>query len=157
MGIPEVIDRPERAGLEIGSSEDDPADPRVHERPSTHRAGLERHDEFGVVESPCAELLARISHRKDFGVGGRVGGELSLVVSRSNDLTVNDDDRPDRNVAVRYRQFRLSERHAHQRFVIHVVKLVATRHRRKRDGPGAARRSCGVDTARSREQPSHCL
>jgi len=57
-------------------------------------------------------------------VGGRVGGELSLVVPRSDDLAVDDNDRPDRDVAVRYGQFRLSERHAHQRFVIHVLKLV---------------------------------
>ena len=44
-----VVDRPERAGLKIGSSEDDPADPRVHERASAHYAGLKRHDEFSVI------------------------------------------------------------------------------------------------------------
>ena len=57
-------------------------------------------------------------------MSGRVGGELSLVVPRSNDFAVDDNDRPNRNVAVRFGQFRLSKRHAHQRFVIHVPKLV---------------------------------
>lgn len=134
----EVVDRPERAGLEIGRSKDDPADPRVHERTGTHCAGLERDDEFGVVEAPCPELLAGISHRKDFRVGGRVGRELSLVMSGSDDLTVDDNDRPDRDVAVRCGQFRLRERHAHQPFVIHVVTLVAAHLGWKHDAQGVS-------------------
>jgi hypothetical protein len=74
-------------------------------------------------------------------VGGRVGRELSLVVSGSNDLTVDDNDRPDRDVAVRYRQFRLRERHAHERFVIHVVNLVAVHHWRTPIGHVLAQRA----------------
>jgi hypothetical protein len=39
---------------------------------------------------------------------------------------------------VRYRQCRLRERHAHQRFVIHVVTLVAAHHGWKHDAQGVS-------------------
>ena len=74
-------------------------------------------------------------------MSGRVGGELSLVVPRSNDFAVDDNDRPNRNVAVWYRQFRLSERHAHQRFVIHVLKLVVVHDWRTQVGHSLAQRA----------------
>ena len=119
----EVVDRAQRSGFEIRRTEDGLLNSGVQGRASAHGAWFERAYEHCIVETPGSQVFAGVSHREYLGVCSRVTGELSFVVPRRDDLTVDDDERPDRNVSVWNSQLRFGKRKAHKVLVFHSVTL----------------------------------
>ena len=69
-------------------------------------------------------MSARVAHGEDFGMRSRISDQLSLVVTRRNDLTVDDHQRTDGNIAVGNRQFCFGQRKPHEMLQVHTSTLV---------------------------------
>ena len=82
----------------LGGAEHDALDPGRHEGPSTHRAGLQRHDEGGALQVPAAEGLGSGSQRQHLGMRRRVLPPLALVARLGHDSPSHQDDGPHRHV-----------------------------------------------------------
>lgn len=120
----EVVHRSKRTRLQVGCSEDHIPYSGAHRCTGAHGAGFERAHQGCVVEPPGPEVLASISHGENFRMGGWIGGELSLIVTRRDDLTLDNDECADGDVTVGYRQLRFGHRQAHEVFGVHSQTLV---------------------------------
>lgn len=89
--------RSSRAGFGIGSSEDQPVNPRMNHGSGTHGARFQRHVEGAAVEPVVAEASRRFTKGHDFSVGRRVNVPNDPVLSFADDGAVRNNYRTDRH------------------------------------------------------------
>lgn len=83
-----AYDIPERgncSGLGVVGAEDQPANPREHQSPGAHRAGLKGYYKGVVGQSPGAEGPRGPAEDEQFGVRGGILGTLPLVSGSRHD------------------------------------------------------------------------
>jgi hypothetical protein len=86
-------------GLRFSRRVDHPGDTRLYDRPSAHCAGLERHIERRVIESPHAFALTCFPQSEQLGMSCRVLQGLAKVARAPDDSLADGDDGPDGYVA----------------------------------------------------------
>ena len=96
----EIIERTGRTGLGVACSEHNLVDPCVQGRTSTHWAGLQGYDQCRAGESPRTDDCRGVSEDEHLRVGGRVSGQLPLVMATGDDLAIEKYRSPYRYVAV---------------------------------------------------------
>jgi hypothetical protein len=104
-------------GLQVGGTENQATDAGIQQSAGTHHAGLECDVQGAIIESPAPEARGSILQSKHLGMCRRVARLLTLVVSRSDDLSVVHHDGTDRNIAVCKRHLRLAQCIAHRLLV----------------------------------------
>jgi hypothetical protein len=88
-----------RAGLGLRHAEHQFRDPRVNHRAHAHETRLDGHIQRRAGQTIVAGVLRRCPHRDDLGVGRRIAGCNGLIVARTDDHVVHDDDGADRDFA----------------------------------------------------------
>ena len=86
-------------GLGVAGTIDHARNPRMQNRPGTHRTGLERHEQFAPWQTVIAERARRIAQRGDLGVRGRVAFANRTVETASDDFSSHDHDSANRYLA----------------------------------------------------------
>src|SRR5918996_2531574 len=114
----EIAERSGEARFRVHRAEDEPVEPRQHERTGAHRARLERHIDRATRESPRMQRGGPRSNRQDLSVRRRIVVALSSVPRAAEDLIAPRDDRADRHVAPRERESRILEGELHHRSVV---------------------------------------
>ena len=89
------------ARLRVSRAEYDARDARMQHRARTHGTRFERHKKVCAGKAIVAHALRRGSHRLDFSVGGRIVTRNRRIVSFTDDLAVEYDDRTYRNLSKR--------------------------------------------------------
>ena len=112
--VEELIERPHGSGLGIVAAVEQPPHPRVHDRAGAHGAGLHRHVEIGVGQTPAPERARRTTQRKHLGVGGRIVAGLAFVMGERDHRTPHDDDGPYRDLSPCRRRLGRGECLAHE-------------------------------------------
>ena len=100
FAIEELVVESRPGGILPGTGEVDPGDPRPVGRGQAHRTGLATRIEHAPVEVERPEFAAGLADGHDLGVGGGVVGPGDLVPAPSDDLSLVDDDRPERSAFV---------------------------------------------------------
>ena len=89
------------ASLRVGGAVDESRDPCQGDGARAHRAGLERHVDGGLEQSPATQPLRPLAQGEHLGVGGRIAAQLSLVSSRPQNLVAARHHGADGDVTVR--------------------------------------------------------
>jgi len=118
----EVVERPEGAGLRVGGAEHDPLGAGGEDGAGAHGTRLDGDDDGCSRETPpVADRRGGVAEREHLGMGGRVAGQLSLVVASRHDSAVDEDHASDRYVAVRRCPGGLLEGESHRRVVVELA------------------------------------
>jgi hypothetical protein len=81
----------------ICGTEYEPGDPRVNQRPRTHRTRLHGHVKRRANKSIIASCNTRCPQRPDLGVRARVGLADRAIPALTKNLVITNQDRPDRD------------------------------------------------------------
>src|SRR5690348_12201864 len=84
-----------------------------------HVAGLERHIERRAGQPVVLEPEGSGAQGLDLGVRRRVAGRDGPIPPFADDLAAEDDERPDRHLALLFRATRELERATHETLVAH--------------------------------------
>ena len=98
------------ASLWIQGAKDHARDPRQHNRPRTHRAGLEGHVHHGVEHAPAPQSARGLSERDHLGMRRRIFPDLAFVMPGADHLAFAHDNRTNRHVLVFKRSGCLAQR-----------------------------------------------
>src|SRR5688572_19191137 len=114
-----IVDGSRRAGLRIVSPKDEPRDPRVDDRASTHDAGLQRANQRRSGKPVIPDGFGRLAQCHDFRLTGRiVRRDRMIVATPQNGALRGDNHRPDRPFACRQGHGCLLKGFTHQ-FIVH--------------------------------------
>src|SRR5919109_532694 len=101
------------ASLRVGSAVDDARHARPNDRARAHCAGLDRHVQHRIGDSPAAELGTRLAQHQHLRVCGGVGTKLALIAGGRKNLSISNEHRSDRHVALLACALGLAQRQAH--------------------------------------------
>src|SRR5437899_11163081 len=111
----DIPESPRRTHLVVPGTEDKPPHTGEDERPSAHRAGLERDHQGAAVEPPLAARYGRLPQCQDLGMGGGVTGRFARIATLADDCAVYvEHDRADGNVTRGRRKRSLEQRKTHR-------------------------------------------
>jgi hypothetical protein len=74
----------------------------MNDRPGAHDAGLKCHVEGGIQQSVVVDSPSCITYCLDFGVSSRVPTFYRPVETFTDDLSIRDDDSPDRHFTMSF-------------------------------------------------------
>src|SRR5690242_3341203 len=109
----QIDDAAAGARLGVVRAEDEAAQPRVHDRPGAHDAGLEGDIEIAIGQPVVAQRGGGVAQRRDLRVRGRIAGGDRGVAALADDPAVADKDRAYRDFAAALRRARELDRLAH--------------------------------------------
>ncbi len=114
VGVDEIETAARRSSFWIGRSVDEMPKSAVDECAGAHHARFEGDDQRAVIESPVADCRCGVTKCENFGVCGRIAGQLAFVVSSGDDLAASNHHGPDRNVVMGQGGASLDERGSHR-------------------------------------------
>lgn len=114
----EIVERTDRAGLRVHGAKDKARHPGLHERTGAHGTRFQRHVQSDARQSPDTQMLSRCIQREDFGMGEGIAVHLSAVETRSDDVSIMDRHRTDRDLSECRGFPRERERLLHESFVV---------------------------------------
>ena len=85
------------AGTVVAHPEHEPFQTREHDGARAHGARFLRHEESAALESPIAERAGGLCDCENFGVGRGILEQFHLIVGASDDCSVPNDHRADRD------------------------------------------------------------
>ena len=104
-------------GNRIRATENHASNSCMDQRACAHRAGLLRHVEVALGQSPIANSCLSLRQRQHFRVRGGVLEQFHLIMGARDNLACPDNNRSDRNFTGFVCFLRLSQCFAHEVFV----------------------------------------
>lgn len=105
------------AGFGVRGAVDDERYSRKQNGAGAHRARFKGDVQSAVGQAPIADTGGGLRDGDHLGVGGRVAQLLALIVGRSNDASVANDDRTDGNFFLGFGGGGFYNRPLHEKFV----------------------------------------
>ena len=118
----DVVEAPGATCFQVGRTESDSFQPRQHNRPGTHSARFECHDQGVSCQAPVPASPGCCGENQDLSVGGRILQFFPAVVVGSNHLALRVEEHGTHgNVAVDGCQGGFGKGGSHSRFELGMI------------------------------------